>query len=64
LVFPPVDALRSGLGLEIYTKSSDKNVVPGSTKYADPGTCLEWKNHNKKNQITNGVYCYCDAILI
>jgi len=22
----------------------DKNVVTGSTKYVDPGTCLTWQN--------------------
>jgi len=29
----------------VKTKFSDRNVVPGSIKYVDPGTCLTWKNH-------------------
>jgi len=29
----------------VSSKFSDRNVVPGLTKYVDPGTCLTWQNH-------------------
>ena len=29
----------------VRTKFWDRNVIPGSTKYVDPGTCLTWQNH-------------------
>jgi len=28
----------------VSTTLSDRNVVPGSTKYVDSGTCLTWQN--------------------
>jgi len=31
-----------GLG----TKFLDSNVVQGSTKYVDTGTCISWQNHS------------------
>jgi len=36
-----------GLGVEIrlVIHFFDRNVVPGSTKYVDPGTSLSWQNH-------------------
>jgi len=36
-----MENLRVGLGLGL--KGSERNVVPGETKY-DPGTCLTWQN--------------------
>jgi len=33
---------------KVKTKFSDRNVVPGSTKYVDPGTCLTWQNHGDR----------------
>lgn len=32
----------------IRTKFSDRNVVPGTTRYVDPGTCLTVKNHDDR----------------
>ncbi len=28
----------------------DSNVVPGSTKHVDPGTCVTWQNHGNRTE--------------
>jgi len=39
------DDLWVGLGVDmVMITVSDRNVVPGSTKYVDPGTSLTWQN--------------------
>jgi len=31
-------------------KFSHRNVLPVSTKYVDPGTCLTWQNQNMRTR--------------
>jgi len=33
------------VGLGVRTMFLHRNVVPGTTKCVDPGTCLTWQNH-------------------
>jgi len=35
----------------VSTKFSDRNIVPGSTKYVDSETCLTWQNHGDQHSI-------------
>lgn len=41
---------------KVRTKFSDGNVVPGTTRYVDPGTCITVKNHDDRLGPANGLF--------
>jgi len=54
----------------VRTKFSDRIVVPGSTKYVDQGTCLNWsiifdmhdQNFAEKPVVHNLLHTFCHLI--